>query len=206
MAQVTKAEATAANQLNSPLLRLPAELRNLIYHYALGNCTLTLAAHHDRLCTYQNDMPAFPLLAVCTQIHTEAALLPYSLNTFNIASDYTLRVFIATMPMKYVQAIKTLDIGTWTVAGKETICAANLQRFTALEKVVFSYKAGTETISKFFSKHAWEKVVELLRETMPEVRTSMRDLRDKAHLREDALELSMWVRRNAYLASVFRAL
>ncbi|KAI4920603.1 hypothetical protein J4E85_009370 [Alternaria conjuncta] len=134
MAQVTKAEATVANRLNSPLLRLPAELRNLIYHYALGNSTVILAAHHDRLCTYQHDTPAFPLLAVCTQIHAEAALFLYSLNTFDIASDYTLRVFLATMPMKYVQAIKTLDIGTWVVADKETICAANLQRFTGLEK------------------------------------------------------------------------
>ena len=200
MAQVTKAEATAAKQLRSPLLRLLAELRNLIYHYALGNCTFILAADYERLCLYQRDTPAIPLLAVCTQIHAEAALLPYSLNTFDIASDYTLRVFLATMPMKYVQAIKTLHIGTWTVAGKEMACAADLQHFTGLEKVVFCYEGGTDTISKCMFEIAWKKVVELLREKMPEVSTSMRDLRDKAHRREDALELAMWVRRNAYLA------
>ena len=193
MAQHANAEATAANQLNSPLLRLPAELRNLIYHYALGNCTLIVSTFNHRLCLYQRDIPAFPLLVVCTQIHAEAAILPYSLNTFNIAFDHSLDMFITTMPLAYRHAIKRLDIGTWTVVDvpKETVCAC-LQRLRGLEEVIFNYHARRHWMFKGECEEAWEKVVKLLRERVPEVRTSVRDLDDEVHHREDALELDGW--------------
>lgn len=180
------------------LLRLPAELRNQIYHHALGNHTLILATFDHKLHLYQRDIPAFPLLAVCTQINAEAALLPCSLNTFDIAIYYTLDTFLATIPLAYVQAIKKLDIGTWTVvdAATETIFAC-LQRLTGLEEVVFSYHGGKDIQWKCECEEAWEKVVRLLQERRPEVRTSMRDLYDKVYIREDAFELTMWRDKNS---------
>jgi hypothetical protein len=79
--------STEANQRNSPLLRLPAELRNQIYELVLRHDCLSLA-----LGRYLNLQPirlypdpgsrTLALLRVCRQDHFEAALLPYSLNTF----------------------------------------------------------------------------------------------------------------------------
>ncbi|KAI4647855.1 hypothetical protein J4E93_004266 [Alternaria ventricosa] len=179
MAQITKAEATAANQLNSPLLRLPAELRNLIYHYALGNCTLSLVPSQKSLRLFQRDMPAFPLLAVCTQIQSEAALLPYILNTWDIANRDTLYLFLEKIHPRYIQAIKKLDIGPWTVALQSTgmICAW-LEKFKGLEEVVFSYDPSFDQTWIHDWVQRWERVVTLMRERLPLVGTATRDSRE----------------------------
>ena len=186
MAQITKAEATAANQLRSPLLRLPAELRNLIYHYALGNCTLTFSddykprlCQHDtpRLC--QRDKPAFPLLAVCVQIHAEAALLPYSLNTFVIATAEVLNTFSATTPPSFIQAIKKLDIDYWTVSSQWATekSLASLKRFKGLEEVTFCHSWSDEMFKHDYEER-WCDVAERLQKVTPRVTTSIqiRDL------------------------------
>ncbi|KAF2635352.1 hypothetical protein P280DRAFT_196935 [Massarina eburnea CBS 473.64] len=68
------------NQRESPLLRLPAEVRNEIYNYALtadykfsDSGKLPLAA-------------SLSLLVVCRQINTEASNLPLMLSTFHLDS------------------------------------------------------------------------------------------------------------------------
>lgn len=194
MTRVTKAEAAAANKRNSPLLRLPAELRNLIYHYALGNCTLILSTHLGRLRLYQRDIPAFPLLAVCTQIHAEVVLLPYSLNTFDFAFDVTLDFFLADISPSNIRMIKKLDLGTWTVmapsAGKS---AVQLQKFTGLEEVMFSY-CSSRNIWKHTCEQRWGMVVKRLRRNMPRLRTAIRDVRYEKRM-DEASELFLWERR-----------
>jgi len=198
MAQDANAEATAANQRNSPLLRLPAELRNLVYRYALGDRTLILSTRNRKtLRLRRRDTPAFSLLAVCTQIHSEAALLPYSLNTFDIALESTANTFLATVPLAYVQAIKKLDVGTSFVLNQKATCA-NLQRFTGLEEVMFGHQDGKLTLRKRYPEEAWEKVVKLLWKRMPDVRSSMRASRDTFHVRENAFELVVWGRRSIF--------
>jgi hypothetical protein len=79
-------------QSNSPLLRLPAELRNVIYEYVLGghhihspphwykslhaHCGLSLRSHFH----YPRSLPAFPL--TCVQLYLEVRLLPFRLVGF----------------------------------------------------------------------------------------------------------------------------
>ncbi|CAE7001727.1 hypothetical protein CFE70_001200 [Pyrenophora teres f. teres 0-1] len=66
----------AWNAIESPLLRLPAEPRNKIYHYALGK-----AVHYDM--RYPSAIMIASLkaylvfLATCRQIHTKAGLIPF---------------------------------------------------------------------------------------------------------------------------------
>ena len=77
--------STSRNQSESPLLQLPAELRNIIYTYVLQE--------HSRVAAFplRNTGPRrYPLalLFVCRQIHAETALLPYALNTF-LVGDIT---------------------------------------------------------------------------------------------------------------------
>jgi hypothetical protein len=86
----------ALNQIASPLLRLPAELCNIIYEYALGGKEVHLG--HGR-CetrepqkapkspihlspTYIYRRRPFSLLRVCRQTNAEARYLPFTLNEF----------------------------------------------------------------------------------------------------------------------------
>jgi hypothetical protein len=80
------------NKHESPLLRLPGEIRNEIYAYVLGNKHYCVATSnhidHDTGQTlspngFLTSSKDLALLTVCRQIHTEAHLLPFVLNTFH---------------------------------------------------------------------------------------------------------------------------
>jgi hypothetical protein len=80
--------STALNVRSSPLIRLPGELRNLIYGYALGEdrfgCYGFVRRTHPTLAWGEREN-RLALLRVCHQIYEEAALLPFSLNEFKFA-------------------------------------------------------------------------------------------------------------------------
>ncbi|KAG9204180.1 hypothetical protein G6514_001819 [Epicoccum nigrum] len=67
---------TERNQRLSPLLRLPGEIRNRIYFYAVGNGPLPIPSGH----TSPNLFGLHTLSKVCRQLHAETRLLPYALN------------------------------------------------------------------------------------------------------------------------------
>jgi hypothetical protein len=78
------------NQQQSPLLKLPGELRNRVYEYALGGtiwtvgCTTATGSYgvnyEDR--THQKSLPL-----TCRQLYLETILLVYSLKTFRLDSE-----------------------------------------------------------------------------------------------------------------------
>ncbi|KAF2277408.1 uncharacterized protein EI97DRAFT_290545 [Westerdykella ornata] len=81
---------------NSPLLRLPPEIRNMIFRYAVGGMTFDFTACErpwlQRLRGWKPRVNnpiknCFSLLRVCRQIYSETALLPFSANTFHISED-----------------------------------------------------------------------------------------------------------------------
>ncbi len=66
----------------SPLLLLPAEIRNIVWEYATTGCTIKLyRADHGGLLGCPPDA-GFRLMQVCRQIYAETALLAYKLSTF----------------------------------------------------------------------------------------------------------------------------
>ncbi|KAF2634664.1 hypothetical protein P280DRAFT_538339 [Massarina eburnea CBS 473.64] len=73
-------EATARyNQIHSPLLRLPGEIRNEIYKFALGGiCFLANPISNS----YKTPPNFLALTRVCQQTYSETSLLPFTLNTF----------------------------------------------------------------------------------------------------------------------------
>jgi hypothetical protein len=83
-----------SNSLESPLLKLPAELRNQIYGYALyeGTLVLTLGVRkgngNEIRCFTLGLTNGWPhllaLLQVCSQTHAESQFLPFSLNNFRL--------------------------------------------------------------------------------------------------------------------------
>ncbi|KAF2831197.1 hypothetical protein CC86DRAFT_401744 [Ophiobolus disseminans] len=97
----------------SPLLQLPAELRNAIYKHVLGNeayllgrCPDTkgpLVVIHSLLNT-PSPRPYTALLRVNRQIRTEASLLLYSHNTFQLFAMAPLQAFIDHRTPKQLQA------------------------------------------------------------------------------------------------------
>jgi hypothetical protein len=79
------------NQQKSPLLRLPAELRNKIYGHVLGGFIIsfrTSRPRHHCLIRFKfsrkiGEFKPSNLLLICRQINAEAQLLPFELNEFN---------------------------------------------------------------------------------------------------------------------------
>jgi hypothetical protein len=88
------------NQRDSPLLRLPAELRNQIFRYALGGETWNFVVresnrHRVRNCSgFQH---ALALLAVCRQIYAETALLPFSLGSFSFNDSDDFEIWLKAL-------------------------------------------------------------------------------------------------------------
>lgn len=82
--------STIENQRTSPLLRLPAELRNKIYEYALsGDVRVCFPGTCDECWQKIHEPPprhfggCISLLQTCRQAYTEAKLLPFTLDTFS---------------------------------------------------------------------------------------------------------------------------
>lgn len=86
------------NQVRSPLLRLPPELRSIIYGYVVGENSLVTAP--DTSSWFDRDWPSGPytipqvnLSRVCSSLYYETALLPLRTITISSLSDikYLLR-------------------------------------------------------------------------------------------------------------------
>ena len=79
--------STARNTIKSPLLRLPAELRNLIYTYAFDNTTYNFFQGNKiterTLYAELSTEASMSLLLVSRQVNAKTAYLPYQLSTFN---------------------------------------------------------------------------------------------------------------------------
>ncbi|KAI4644832.1 uncharacterized protein J4E79_010967 [Alternaria viburni] len=117
---------TARNATKSPLLRLPAELRNLIYTYAFDNTTYTFfKSNRDTEITPCNESlteDSMSLLLVSRQIHAETAYLPYKLITFDflVHNDNKsqwkpyVRKFLAKRSEEQIKAMSCLTLRRWT--------------------------------------------------------------------------------------------
>lgn len=103
------------NATNSPLLRLPAEIRIAIYEYVLGGGTFKF----DGRLKFGNPQASFEdnkidLLYVCRQINAEAALLPYALNEFIFAydSEDALPIFLRNRSPEQLKSTKMVEQGS----------------------------------------------------------------------------------------------
>ncbi|CAI6287124.1 unnamed protein product [Periconia digitata] len=105
------------NQLQSPLLRLPPELRNRIYKYALGGKKLRPAGFIHRIKYEQNGRVTPPnfvaLLSVCRQIYAEARLYPFLLNTFEFINTEVEHIdeFAVFLTTQQQQSVKSVTMG-----------------------------------------------------------------------------------------------
>ncbi|KAL1794580.1 hypothetical protein ACET3X_006396 [Alternaria dauci] len=70
-----------------PFLRLPAEIRNIIYHYVFYGTRISLRPALRKI--QPTGRPNLSLLYVCRQLHDETALLPYMLTSFDVNYSMT---------------------------------------------------------------------------------------------------------------------
>ncbi|KAF1959433.1 hypothetical protein CC80DRAFT_585957 [Byssothecium circinans] len=112
----SKEAITLRNQKESPLLRLPGELRNRIYRYALSGITINLyKGDGNKFSTKSISHGAhiLGLAKVCRQIHAEIdPLLVYRANTFRVdLQNYSaLGDFVKSLKAKPLAAIETVCI------------------------------------------------------------------------------------------------
>lgn len=121
---IAKSEAkhpsTVRNDVNSPLLRLPGELRNRIYEEVFYMGTFTFSA---RFVTYSKPGPnffgrptpephLFALLRVCKKIHSETAdlNLVLAVNTFSFNLLYRLSAFFVHLTPEQLALISSIDV------------------------------------------------------------------------------------------------
>lgn len=102
----------------SPLLSLPAELRNIIWAHVLGGTTYNIKCELRipwgttiKNTTVQENSLA--LLRTCRQIYSETRLIPFRLNTFHFKSEEAFKPWLAKFDKTQQAAITEVHLVTW---------------------------------------------------------------------------------------------
>jgi hypothetical protein len=114
------------NARQSPLLCLPAEIRNKIFNYALRGHrirpvverSVILQGHPDTWARLRRNpiKHRFALPKVCRQIYNETAILPYTLSTFSLIyiTDFERWLFESPDWEEWrIQYVRSVRFGTW---------------------------------------------------------------------------------------------
>jgi len=130
---------TSRNAIESPLLRLPAELKNAIYGYVLGYGTYVALTFGTRPVLLPSRRNYLALFATCRQIYVEAALLPfrhYNLCASTLGLERVClelcpvqRSAIRTLGLTACDQVFTFDASDWEERGYASLTALfpNLQ-------------------------------------------------------------------------------
>jgi hypothetical protein len=112
--------STVRNSITSPLLRLPAELRNQIYEYVFSIGTFTFAARFETyskpgpnfFCRPTREPHLFALLHVCkkTKFETAEFHLSFSLITFAFPLLYRLSAYYVHLTPEQLASITSIDV------------------------------------------------------------------------------------------------
>ena len=91
---------------------MPAEIRNLIFGYALGGRTFHISHYIGQHITKNITISenALALLAVCRQIFAETALLPFSSNTFSAIHPQVFNMWIEDLPSVFAEAVTSVSL------------------------------------------------------------------------------------------------
>jgi hypothetical protein len=163
--------STEKDQITSPLLRLPAELRNIIWNYTFSNETLNVAASiYDRppLLGAPPSVIARPapnvrgvraLIYTCQQVHYEASSLIFSNCIVDITAYHLLDTMgVRSYPMNTFQKIIIPSATTWFVLRHPENVKYAAAKMKVLTHVYVD--AGRKTT---FSQEPASRVVSILR-------------------------------------------
>ncbi|KAI4706343.1 hypothetical protein J4E89_009077 [Alternaria sp. Ai002NY15] len=131
--KLTRRFSTKLNAVNSPLLRLPAELRNIVYEYVFNGNSFVFDEYlfTDRrpngealLCSGAVRNHTLGLLLVSRQLYAESALYPYKLGFFDFRFDEghfdeegwheeVVHGFLQARSREQISAIARMEVGTY---------------------------------------------------------------------------------------------
>jgi hypothetical protein len=164
----------------TPLLRLPAELRNKIYCMLLGGWEFGMATRADSralVCRLIDSggnpdkkywkpahvHQAFALIKACRQIYSDTKLLPFELNTFHTRSYFALARYSDTLPPDMVKSIRHIRCVLVYEKGEERAIKdieglmERLRKFTGLRRLGLKFTMPVDATRKM-------RVVEFIKE------------------------------------------
>jgi hypothetical protein len=98
------------NQQESPLLKLPPEIRNQIFQLAIGDKKYhTLSEPSRSFLRRWEDKHAVALLRCCRQIYAETALLPWSQYTFKFSTSQQMRIWFRQQRAVYCNVMTKVE-------------------------------------------------------------------------------------------------
>ena len=154
------------NQEESPLLRLPAEIRNRIYEYALGlgrtfRMDIRRNANLVGVDKKSKEKNCLSLLRACRQIYAEAVLIPFRVNTFVFHGQHIFDEWTSTVLPIRREAVASIELRTtsrrimmWTHNRTSDYALFPWSKFPGLKKIhIHVLRAGTsydeQTLAKF---------------------------------------------------------
>ncbi|KAH7076427.1 hypothetical protein BKA63DRAFT_282354 [Paraphoma chrysanthemicola] len=175
---------TNRNLEDSPLLRLPPEIRNRIFKYALCGHKLRpfLSFEHFRTSELQGVVAAnrklakgrFELLLTSRQIYAETAALPYILTTFAFQRTYHIHQWLSVLDrhpvqkkrLRYIKTLQCASMPSDSVSEHQCHKAFPLDRFCGLERVELllyhrAYRREVSRINKTYAKFFQEKGIKV---------------------------------------------
>jgi hypothetical protein len=120
----------------------------MIWGYALSGQAIRLAPKRRPLEMVVWFHDRFPLLRVCRQVYSEAATLPYTLNTFYFALLQHYLDYARTSLMKHVQ-----HISMWRYSWESGVPSTHTRALKTIEYAVFlvpGYMNGRDLIKERF--------------------------------------------------------
>jgi hypothetical protein len=123
LCQILSCCSTPRNQTDSPLLRLPRELRDEIYKYAIGGNQITVChpdayyprfivragAYNEGSATMAKWKELFDLSLTCRQLNAETKDLPYKLSVWANYLGKEFGDFLSQLKQSKKQAITTIS-------------------------------------------------------------------------------------------------
>jgi hypothetical protein len=113
------AEIELRNELESPFLRLPGEIRNIVYEYALTDGTYdfvqtsledTGSARSREFKMTKHKNSGLALLQVCRDIYDDTRLLPFNSNTFRCDTLQTFDRLTTLLNIVQCDAIRSIAL------------------------------------------------------------------------------------------------
>jgi hypothetical protein len=195
---------TQRNQLETPILRLPAELRNKVYQYIFGDKVIALyvttnrryakgsvrgkcqaliksntephrSARHDNMPLNGKTSFTFALLKVSRQIHSEARMLPFHLNTFGIPRSDDLKFLLSVMQLQ-LSEIRTMRLITnngWPMCWSDLQSMSHFEGVQTIEILAYLQPSFREPRSLLLEDEAVEMREEAL---VKGIRRNMKNL------------------------------
>ncbi|KAI4662054.1 uncharacterized protein J4E78_004845 [Alternaria triticimaculans] len=179
--KIGKQAARTLQNRDSPLLRLPAEIRNQIYGYVIGgheacptwdsgaciDVEIRASRYNTSGGTRKCWAELFNLTYVCKQLNMETKSLPYELTVFQADIGAAFERFMCQLKEEKKQLMTTVSFGfkhfhsasDWTDA--QSLTPAELFRCTSLNTVISRVTLGQaqKFTVKLFARHMGARII-----------------------------------------------